>query len=107
MEAIADRSGLHFIVSTDRRKLDTGTRKLIRSHVMKGKNKGKTRHRDCADPKPPTTDRTQHEQDDRGLSIIVNQGHNDVPRNIGSDLAFFPLADDIDYSLVVPIFKYL
>jgi hypothetical protein len=37
--------GLPFIVSTGAVTEDSQVRKLIRSHVMMGKNKGKTRHR--------------------------------------------------------------
>ncbi|KAK3358803.1 hypothetical protein B0T25DRAFT_599686 [Lasiosphaeria hispida] len=35
-------AGLHFVVSTDLEKPDANLRKLIRSHVMQGKNRGKT-----------------------------------------------------------------
>jgi hypothetical protein len=38
-------AGLPFIISTGAVTKDVQARKLIRSHVMMGKNKGKTRHR--------------------------------------------------------------
>lgn len=74
---------MHFIVSTDRSEADADTRKLIRRHVMLGKNLGKSRR-----PK-------------RKNPIDLNKGPlSRIPDKVGSDLSFTCFADEIQPSLI-------
>lgn len=69
-------------------KVDRATRKLIRSHVMKGKNAGRTRQL------------REQRQEDRGLALNHNaptstySGVISVPRTPGHSLSFFPFPVD-------------
>ncbi|KAK6358862.1 hypothetical protein TWF696_000042 [Orbilia brochopaga] len=110
--------GMHFIVSTDTAKADAGTRKLIRSHVMLGKNLGKSR---------PKKKRQQQQQQHQGTSRgpqLDRRGQPsdpdlerqlrpdgrlvpvDIPGRVGSDLSFVWFADVIEPAMVREIITF-
>jgi hypothetical protein len=84
---------MHFqFVEND--KIDARSRKLIRSHVMKGKNAGKTRRR-------PTSEEDK-QQDDRASSacpgavvalstkrVLFDGGPKSIERPLGDELSYF------------------
>ena len=99
-------NGRLFIVSSDVNKADPTTRKLIRSHVMRGKKRKKTEpvkkrywttysltERAHAQTAPITTE-------DMAKSYAPL-----MPGRIGSELSFIEFADDIEPSLVLNIAK--
>ncbi|KAI3061625.1 hypothetical protein CBS147353_9872 [Aspergillus niger] len=101
--AMAD---MPFIVSTGTKKVDPRTRKLIRSHVMIGKNRGKSRYRQAeADPSTPadtsTDDTSAPPADGAGSSstspaaqVPATRLPLDLPRRVGNDMSLIRLADD-------------
>ena len=67
-----------FIISDGAKKTDPQTRKLIRSFVMRGKNRGKNRQSKPEDPDTAA----------RVARLIIC-------RKVGTDMGFFPFADTI------------
>ena len=107
---------LHFVVSTGVDKLDPGLRKTIRSHVMIGKNRGKTR---------PTRKRESNRRQDRpclnedaspakGLEperelvkapAFSSMAHHadipaTVPRKLGSEVSTLHFADALEPGVI-------
>ena len=78
---------LHFVVSTDAEKQTPELRKLIRSHCMLGKNRGKTL------PQRKGKSRTTTAASRQLLPATV-------PRKFGSDLSPVPFADAVEPSVV-------
>jgi hypothetical protein len=101
--------GNPFIVSTGIEKADSETRKLIRSHVMLGKNLGKSRYVKCRKP--------QNTPKDSGGIVISNEGpgepsdtliktpHTTIPNRVGSDVSFVEFADTIPPSPLADLLK--
>ena len=77
-------AGLRFMVTTDAEKFNPESRKLIRSHVMMGKNLGKTR--------PP---RKRREEEGVFESRPVLQPPTTIPRKFGSDASTICVADAV------------
>lgn len=91
-------ASLPFIVSTDTRKADPKTRKLIRSHVMQGKNRVKVRRKpqDFVE-KDDLPEVLASAADDR--SVVLST----IPRPICSDLSTIPFADDVEAAQVADV----
>ena len=93
---------LPFIVSTGRDEDDPATRKLIRSHVMLRKNKGKPRptkrRKQLSWESVPARKASEDRSEVRGRSSVV-------PRRVGSDWSFTTLADEIEPATLVDILK--
>ncbi|RAL00038.1 uncharacterized protein BO80DRAFT_409292 [Aspergillus ibericus CBS 121593] len=83
-----------FIVSTNTKKVDPHTRKLIRSHVMIGKNRGKSRYRQAEDRSKPDDSSTDDAVASPPLPPRATRAAPDLPRRIGNDLSWIQLADD-------------
>ncbi|CZR65804.1 uncharacterized protein PAC_15704 [Phialocephala subalpina] len=89
-------SGIHFIVSTDVKKADPETRKLIRSHVMLGKNRLKARRSKPREKVSSEVTVDFPSQDSRvPLDRVLDACHSVVPRRVGSDLSFANFAIEI------------
>lgn len=89
-----------FVVSTGLEKPDPEVRKLIRSHVMLGKNQGKTRRpkrreaRELADKSSSVTDLG-------GPSgSLITASRTVIPQKIGSDLLTIRFADAVEPYMV-------
>jgi hypothetical protein len=91
-----------FILSTGGQKGDPATRRLIRRHVMLGKNKNKPR---------PSKRRTPQSWDtlpawDSSKDLSAVHDHFSViPRRVGSDWSFTQLADEIEPAALGDILK--
>jgi hypothetical protein len=85
--------------------MDPETRKLIRSHVMLGKNRGKTQHPRRGEPTVSgfVGDSNQALNGPQGSLIKIS--HSIIPRKVGSDLSFIQFADTMELSLVADILK--
>lgn len=106
IRTIVAMADMPFIVSTGTKKVDPRTRKLIRSHVMIGKNRGKSRYRQAeADPSTPadtsTDDTSAPPADGAGSSstspaaqVPATRLPLDLPRRVGNDMSLIRLADD-------------
>lgn len=101
----ATAAGLHFVVSTRADKFNPQMRKLIRSHVMLGKNRGKTIKRatrnrgaevQAADLLPPSPVRSVE------MSSVTPESESDVtpvlaaPRKFGSEFSTIQFADHLE-----------
>jgi hypothetical protein len=70
-----------FIIITGVKNSDPDTRKIIRSHVMMGKNRGKPRPRKAINQLPNYTDGARQELIDPAISLI--QSHSVIPAKLG------------------------
>ncbi|KAE8149574.1 hypothetical protein BDV25DRAFT_156084 [Aspergillus avenaceus] len=95
---------LPIILSTGGKKCDPDTRKLIRSHVMLGKNRGKSRRAKCDDVKvvPPKGRHAVQEKQ----SSSPTEPFGCIPMKVGSEASLVPFADNVDPSLAVDILKF-
>ena len=89
-----------FVVSTSVEKPDPEVRKLIRSHVMLGKNQGKTR---CSRRREASNvaDKSSPDEDLGAPSAsFITASHSVIPPKIGSDLSTIRFADAVEPSKV-------
>lgn len=91
-------ANLQFIVTTDRRKVDPETRKLIRSHVMQGKNRVKVRKK----PRDPAEG-----VDSPGVLALAAENRFvlslTIPTPTCSDLSTVSFADDVEPAQVADV----
>ncbi|KAH8660057.1 hypothetical protein BX600DRAFT_467145 [Xylariales sp. PMI_506] len=101
---MAGRSGGSiFVVSTaTSKKPDPATRKLIRSHVMLGKNRGKARHGRSSVTRP-----LQDGVDSSDGTLFSKPQSLSIPRKIGSDLAFTPLPSQVEPRAALEAIQHL
>jgi hypothetical protein len=84
---------LHFIVSTNTQKADPETRKLIRSHVMQGKNRMKSRRR-------PRDSVSENKAETESLMVYNPVWTSNIPRLLCSELSAIPFADTVELGLI-------
>ena len=87
--------GFLFIISTGVKNEDPATRKMVRSHAMIGKNRGKSR---SVPQKPHMINQTTNPQADPDAAFVI-------PRKVGSDLSLIRFADSVDPTLVEVVLK--
>lgn len=96
-----------FIVSSNVEKADPATRKLIRSHVMRGKKQA----RDRPDKERRITSRdavNKRTQPARvRLEEVIEMYRPQIPRRVGSDVSFIEVADHMEPSMFVNMVKGL
>jgi hypothetical protein len=95
---MAPSVNMPFIVSTDKREVDPETRKLIRSHVMRGKNRIKIRQK----PRPPAKEDKLKEIQ----SLVTNGGPNflsTIPGLRCSDLSTVRFAEDVEPASIADV----
>jgi hypothetical protein len=89
-----------FIVSSDVKKADPATRRLIRSHAMQGIKKKRRQFvmvQGTSSALPPVTPLVLEEMIETCAPML--------PGCIGSDLSFVEFADDIEPSMLLKIVK--
>jgi hypothetical protein len=91
---------LAFIVANDTQTVDPETRKLIRSHVMRGKNKIKRKKKSQVHMHQP--DNLCPKSDKQSLDYCPIQDPA-ISRVLASNLAAIRFADDVDLSLVADV----
>lgn len=98
---------LPFIVSTGVAKPDSKTQLFIRSHVMKGKNKGKAYHirRKGTRTSARTGVAVEADSPRQGPTIWDYRPLGFIPKRVGSELSFIPFAEEIESSLAAPVVK--
>ncbi len=85
-----------FIVATDVKKVDRDTRKFIRSHVMLGKNQGKSRKsRYARRTQPVSLEATPNSSTspDELLDPSSCTSCSTIPDKVGSEISFICFAD--------------
>ncbi|KAF6233984.1 hypothetical protein HO173_007814 [Letharia columbiana] len=95
-----------FVVSTSVEKPDPEVRKLIRSHVMLGKNQGKTR---CSRRREASNvaDKSSPNEDLGAPSAsFITASHSVIPPKIGSDLSTIRFADAVEPSKVEFVLRF-
>ncbi|KAJ9615338.1 hypothetical protein H2200_001413 [Cladophialophora chaetospira] len=97
------RADIPFILTTVGQRSDPATRKLIRSHVMLGKNKG--RPRPSKRRRPPSWDTVPPWDSTENVTVIHEQIAV-IPRRVGSDWSFVQLADEIEPAALADIIKF-
>ena len=107
LSSYAATAGLHFVVSTDVKKANPELRKIIRSHCMLGKNRGKTlphrkkkleRSQDASTPSESPASSTTTTVSRRILPVTV-------PRKFGSDLSTVRFADSVELGAVEVVLR--
>ena len=89
-------ANLPFIISTDRQKADPETRKLIRSHVMRGKNR----------VKPWRKPRSSLQGDKPKGDYLIANGliwPSSIPRLLCSKFSAIPFADAVEPALIADV----
>lgn len=94
-----------FIVSTTVKKTDAKTRKLIRSHVMLGKNRRKYPHSKPHESASETNESTSPEDSTLPFDEMVVAPKSVIPTRIGSDLSFVQFADNMEPYMVANVMK--
>jgi hypothetical protein len=92
--------GMLFIVSSDIKKADVATRKLIRSHAMQGIKK-KRRRFVGVQRTPNALPHIAAVELEKTIEACVPT----LPRRVGSDLSFMDFAAEIEPSMVLNILK--
>lgn len=90
-------------MSTGLKEDDPEMRKLIRSHVMLGKNRGKSRP--AKRKKPPVWEVVPAPGSYDGSSVMIQVSDSVIPSRVGSDLSFVHFADKIEPSTIADILK--
>ncbi|KAI1773952.1 hypothetical protein F4818DRAFT_420316 [Hypoxylon cercidicola] len=109
--ASKNTGGIPFIVSTGTKKPDPEVRRFIRSHVMIGKNRGKTllpRKKKKAGPSTAVDSNGDNSTLDRECSeaSLATATLDIIPQKVGSDLSFIHFADRIDESAIAVILQF-
>ncbi|OTB11599.1 hypothetical protein K445DRAFT_321979 [Daldinia sp. EC12] len=114
--AAKSSGGMPFIVSTSTKKPDPELRKLIRSHVMMGKNRGKILRPNYRKAGESSSPEESHDSRSRARSSLEKEAYDDdelitltpvvVPRRVGGDLSFIRFADTIEDSSVAVILEF-
>lgn len=91
-----------FIVSTDVQKTDDKTRKLIRSHVMLGKNRGKKRIPKESTVKEAKTSSTKAPSSNLSSD---NEFRASIPPKVGCETSLIKLAADVEPLLVQNVLR--
>ncbi len=93
-----------FILTDAKGKTNPSKRKLIRTHVMLGRNRGKTRKA------KPT--KTVHSYGSEGLedrdgtsNLLIKLSHSIVPNKVGSELSFTQFAAAVEPQLVHDVLR--
>ncbi|RDW84448.1 hypothetical protein BP6252_02038 [Coleophoma cylindrospora] len=106
----AKRSGNPFIVSTGMEKVDSKTRRLIRSHVMLGKNVGKSQPAKRRSPKDPPKKSgdivSSNDGPEDPLGVLVRTSRSSIPNRVGSDLSFIQFADTVQPATLADLLKF-
>ncbi|KAE8379169.1 hypothetical protein BDV26DRAFT_172582 [Aspergillus bertholletiae] len=100
---------LPIIISTGSTKLDPDTRKLIRSHVMLGKNRGKAR-RSKSDDRADV----EHDETCSGKTRTLRKQSDPliwtppciVPQRVGSEASLIQFADTVEPALATNIIRF-
>ncbi|OAP63908.1 hypothetical protein AYL99_03135 [Fonsecaea erecta] len=101
-------AGLTFIITAGvSKKDDPQTRKLIRSHVMRGKNLGKSRRARPTDgPQTPLPwDAEVWDPSERG-QVTTAPSSSIIPKKVGSEWSFTQLAAEIEPAAIADILTY-
>lgn len=87
------------------RKADPETQKLIRSHVMQGKNLGKSRRPKRSRVTSWAFFAHPHQSWRVPLDKLLETGYSVIPGRVGSDLSFIKFADEIKPAIFGEVVK--
>ncbi|KNG82944.1 hypothetical protein ANOM_009464 [Aspergillus nomiae NRRL 13137] len=100
---------LPIIISTGTAKADADTRKLIRSHVMLGKNRGKYRRSgrvDRAELEHDETCNEKHRTLRKQSRPLTKRPPSIIPQTVGSEVSLLQFADTVEPALAVDIVRF-
>ncbi|KAI2618425.1 hypothetical protein GGR54DRAFT_605417 [Hypoxylon sp. NC1633] len=101
-----------FIVATGtKKKVNPELRKFIRSHVMMGRNKGKTlgprlKKTSALSRKVDSGEGIANEEGEQTNSALITTLPRVIPPKVGSELSFIRFADTIEHSAVTVIIQF-
>lgn len=98
-------AGLQFVVSNSVDKPNAEVRKLIRSHCMLKKNKGKTRRLSKYETNSSANKSTPGEDSSESSTSPASSSDSVIPSKIGSDLLTIRYADAVDSYKVEVVFR--
>ncbi|KAH8653872.1 hypothetical protein BX600DRAFT_471789 [Xylariales sp. PMI_506] len=95
-----------FIFTDSNGKAEPSKRKLIRKHVMLGKNRGKTRNAKLTHQSLPCDLRYHHENPDEFPGPCMKVCYSAITKKVGSDLSFTQFAADVETPLLHDLLKF-
>lgn len=99
-------AGTSFIFTDGIGKVELAKRKLIRRHVMIGKNRGKPRNVKPLKPAASCNPEAPSQEDQDGApGLMIKMHHFMIPNKVGSDLSFTQFADTVEPALLHDILK--
>ena len=94
-----------FIVSSNAEKVNPATRKLIRSHAMRGKKQKKARPDDSKRKSYSATTAGRTRTASIKVEEVITKFAPLLPGRVGSDLSFVEFADEIEQSTALNMVK--
>jgi hypothetical protein len=104
-ESSSSSAGMHFITSSNIGKVDPATRKLIRSHVMRGKKQKKSRLDKNQRATGWGTVAGRGQASRVKLEELVKLYTPPAPLRVGSDLSFLENASEVDPLILISTTK--
>ncbi|KAI1210036.1 uncharacterized protein F4807DRAFT_460323 [Annulohypoxylon truncatum] len=100
-----------FIISTGTKERDPESRKLIRSHVMKGRNRGRIlrpKYKNTVELEVvvDTNENIQNLDSEGSWSLVVPEYPTIIPQRVGSDISLIRFADKIDKPTIGIIIEF-
>lgn len=98
MSHVTELVNMPFILTDGLHKAGSDKRKLIRQHVMVGKNRGKTRK---PNTKTPRRDLGSSKLDsDRPSALVLKMRYPSIPNKVGNELSFSRFAAPVEPALL-------
>lgn len=94
-----------FIFTDGMGKTETGKRKLIRKHVMLGKNRGKCRNVKAVKPVATREHEGPSEDQDGAAGLLIKMRYSTIPNKVGSELSFTQFAAAVEPPLLHDVLK--
>lgn len=98
-------AAMHFITSSNNEKVDPATRKLIRSHVMRGKKQKKPRFDKSQRATSSGTAAGRAQASRVKLDELVQLYTPPAPLRVGSDLSFLENPSEVDPLILISTIK--
>jgi len=98
-------AGMHFITSSNIEKVDPATRKLIRSHVMRGKKQKKPRLDKSRRESSWGTVAGRYQASRVKMEDLVQLYTPPAPLRVGSDFSFLENASQVDPLILISTTK--
>ncbi|KEF57424.1 uncharacterized protein A1O9_05341 [Exophiala aquamarina CBS 119918] len=99
-------AGIAFIFTDGNGKVEPAKRKLIRRHVMMGRNRGKPRSVKALERPALRNPKDSSQHEDGVPGLVIRMHHFMIPDKVGSDLSFTQFAATVEPVLIHDILKF-